>query len=667
MLPTPLLQKQRLCALGVTALFLLSTGLFYFQWTGPEVFTAALVLAAAMGFVERRYVQAALLSAAASLQNPSAVFLLPFISSALMLELLSKLREARPTRRVAGQILGLLVAGLVVALPYAWSYWKFGVFNPIVATGVIDYSLISISRFIALFFDLNQGMIVGLPWLILAGAAALFARLMDWITLRQIVFRPEDWLLMAVVLMSIPILAQDNWNNDHNVFMRYAAWIAMPGVVWVAVTLDQVSVSWRQLIMIPAIGAQIAMVLVVSGIVAEGRVAEGSFLSFQPWVPVLWATIPRIYNPVPELFFERTVGHEGAIHTPVFYPPNSSRFLKILTKSDGLDGVCGEQGQLRPGSSKWGNGPYVSAAEKGYFYISGHLQCAYSLPFEASFTSADKVRLEMRGWSTPESHGTWNASGSGSVSIPLDTVPAAGVRVRISGTAFVHERLPTQLIQINAEGQEIDSWTARFPQYDIAREFIVKRDKIGEDGYLTLQFMFPNATSPAQLGMSGDTRQLSMELHSIRVDPIFAYSLPFEASFTSADKVRLEMRGWSTPESHGTWNASGSAASVSIPLDTVPAAGVRVRISGTAFVHERLPTQLIQINAGGQEIDSWTTRFPQYDIAREFIVKRDKIGQDGYLTLQFRFPNATSPAQLGLSGDTRQLSMALHSIRVDPM
>ena len=63
----------------------------------------------------------------------------------------------------------------------------------------------------------------------------------------------------------------------------------------------------------------------------------------------------------------------------------------------------------------------------------------------------------------------------------------------------------------------------------------------------------------------------------------------------------------------------------------------------------------------------WATRFPQHDIAREFVVKSDQIGDDALLILDFLFPNATSPAQLGLSGDTRQLSMALHSIRVDPI
>ena len=503
----------------VAALFLLSTGSIYFQWTGPEVFTAALVLAASMGFVERRYAQAALLTAAASLQNPSAVFLLAFIGLGQILELVSEFRESGLNRRVAGQMLGLLVAGLVVVLPYAWSYWKFGVFNPIVARA-IDYSLISLSRLTSLFFDLNQGMIVGLPWLILAVPAALFTRLLAWIRLGQILFRPEDWLLMAVVLMSIPVLAQVNWNPGQSVFIRYAAWIAMPVVAWVAVTLNQVSVDWRQLIMIPALGAQVAMVLVVGGI----SIDRFRYVSFQPWVPALWAAAPGIYNPVPEIFFERTVGQERAIQTPAFYSPGNGRFLKILTKSDNLDEasneLCGEQGQLRPESSKWGSGPYVSAAEKGYFYISGHLRCTYSLPFELSFTSAHNLRLEMRGWTTPESHGTWNAGGLASIRIPLDTVPAGGVRVIISGTAFVNERLSTQFIQINAGRQEINSWATRFPQHDIAREFVVKSDQIGDDALLILDFLFPNATSPAQLGLSGDTRQLSMALHSIRVDPI---------------------------------------------------------------------------------------------------------------------------------------------------
>ena len=122
----------------------------------------------------------------------------------------------------------------------------------------------------------------------------------------------------------------------------------------------------------------------------------------------------------------------------------------------------------------------VSCVAESY-KSSGHLRCTYSLPFELSFTSTDNNRLEMSGWSTPEPHWTWNDGGRASIRIPLDPAPAGDVRVTLSGTAFVNERLSTQLIKINAGGQEIDSWTTVFPQQQIAREFIVKNDKIGKN------------------------------------------------------------------------------------------------------------------------------------------------------------------------------------------
>jgi hypothetical protein len=408
-----------------------------------------------------------------------------------------------------------------VALPYAWSYWKFRVFNPIVAEGAINYSLISLGRLASLFLDLNQGMVVGLPCLILAVPTGFLAKLIIRIKFGQGFFRSEDWLLLGVVLMSIPVLAQVNWNAGQAIFMRYASWIAMPIVVWVAVALNQASGSWRQLIVISALAVQVAMVL-LSGTTLVDR---QNYVSFKPWVPLLWATAPGLYNPIPEIFFERTAGREGPIQTPAFYSPRSSgTFLKILSKSDDLDEVstelCGERGHLRPAPYKTLSGPYVSRVEQGYFYISGHLRCIYSPPFELFFTSTSNLRLEMIGWSIPELHGTWSDGGRASIRVPLDRIPTGGLRVRLSGTAFVNDRVPAQLIKVNVAGQHIDSWNTLFPQRRVARELIVNSEKIGKDGVLILDFLFPNATSPAQLGLSGDSRQLSMALHSIQVDPM---------------------------------------------------------------------------------------------------------------------------------------------------
>ena len=74
----------------------------------------------------------------------------------------------------------------------------------------------------------------------------------------------------------------------------------------------------------------------------------------------------------------------------------------------------------------------------------------------------------------------------------------------------------------------------------------------------------------------------------------------------------------------GTWN-DGGLASIRIPLDPVPAGEVRVMISGTAFVNERLSTQLIKINAGGQEIDSWVDRFPQQTSHESSLLRTTKL------------------------------------------
>jgi hypothetical protein len=142
--------------------------------------------------------------------------------------------------------------------------------------------------------------------------------------------------------------------------------------------------------------------------------------------------------------------------------------------------------------------------------------------------------------------------------------------------------------------------------------------------------------------------------------------LPLQFSFTSADNTNLEMSGWSGPEPNGTWS-DGGWASIRIPLDPMPAGGVRVKLSGSVFVNERLSTQKIILKSDGQEIDFWTTKFPGARFSREFIIQNEDLHKHGFLIIDFVFPNAMSPAQLGLSRDPRRLGVALNALQAESM
>lgn len=369
-------RQSRPVRLLCTALVLLSTASFYFQWTDPGIFSTALLLVASLALVDRRYALAACAAGLSSLQNqPTVLFLVPVLCAQL-LEL-----RTRPLRESVPRLLRTAAAGALVLLPLGWNYAHFGRPLSIATVGFLrflDPSLISLERLWLFVFDLNEGLIVGLPALLWLVPAALLCRAREVRREQQPLLRPEDLLLAGFVLIALATLAQANWSAGQSVFNRYAAWAGMLPVVWGVVTVARRPDAGLASAALPALLLQLGMWWSMGGI-ALAR--QPSYLELKPWVLPLWRALPHAYDPLPDVFAERLAGQElFTIETPVVLRDADGVLLRVLSRHTDLAEiaaeVCGAGLALLPTDDRSSSAPRTRPTELGFTYLTGRLRCA---------------------------------------------------------------------------------------------------------------------------------------------------------------------------------------------------------------------------------------------------------------------------------------------------
>jgi hypothetical protein len=184
---------------------------WYLDFKGPEVLTQASVFSAAIAWLAGRPILSALFILPGSLQNPSAAFF-----SLLPLAFLLFRKEYRKLFITGG-------ISLLSLLPSLFYYVKFRQPNLLVA-GFINPDNITLRRLAGAYLDVQQGMVVGFPFVLLAFIFLCFYSVL----FHKCELNYKVWLVVPVsVIMLLPLLAQENWHPGQIRLLRYAAWVGM--------------------------------------------------------------------------------------------------------------------------------------------------------------------------------------------------------------------------------------------------------------------------------------------------------------------------------------------------------------------------------------------------------------------------------------------------------
>ena len=372
------------------ALFMLCGGALYWRWTSPECVSAALLLAGLLLFTSGAPARGAMLAGLAGWQNPTILFFFGFAPLlALCLDwqpgrgLLANLRQLVTRRNLVGLGLGMAV----FALPVLFNLYEYGVPN-IIAKKFSDPGLVGGERLFSFFFDLNQGMAIGLPGLL--AAVVLWTSAMD-----ARARRVAAAALLFTLALAVPALAVLNWNSDAAGLMRYAFWASMPLLFVLLAMLRRRAWPAPLVVGVAAVQA-VAMV----------HAASYPYVMFSPLARQVLAHAPGLYHPEPEIFAERTGMHDNYIHPDQTYIYRvNGQPVKTLVHENNT-ALCGAGASIAPDNA-------IVESTRGWRYIDGAVRCAAGELAQRSFQFDDfragkQVELAA-GWSTPEANGPgWN-------------------------------------------------------------------------------------------------------------------------------------------------------------------------------------------------------------------------------------------------------------------
>jgi hypothetical protein len=516
--------------LWVFILYLLAGSIFYLNWSHPEFYSATGLAIACLTFLDGRYKSSVLLTALVSLQNPSSVFFIPIIILKAMVTSHGNIRQWSDIKALSRLFKLVLISAISIA-PYAFYYHHYGVPSLIVREGYINKGLIGLERFISGMFDLNQGIIVGIPGVAAGIVSVLLLRLLgrskpislDWV----------DWLLVLPVLILLPTLGQINWNSGQEVFMRYGVWISVPFFVWLAVQLERLTSATRLVIIVAICGLQLIPVGCFLADHQPSNTSLQSYLIMKPYIGWVFKYLPGLYHPVPEVFAERVWGRELINNEDILqakYSPFSYRkageILNTLVHRTALDPqtlakICASRGtpiarpsQQAPDFSK------VKFDALGWGYLTQSISCKFNWPIALDFAAADNSDPFLgQGWFPAEPWGRWTNGPLAELSLPQDITQHQDIRLTAIAMGFVAAvQHPEVNVEILVNDQVLDRWRFQFGEPLHPRQVTIPYRLIQQNPDTKVIFKIDHPMSPQALGQSVDVRMLGLGFKSLTLD-----------------------------------------------------------------------------------------------------------------------------------------------------
>ena len=266
----------------------------------------------------------------------------------------------------------------------------------------------------------------------------------------------------------------------------------------------------------------------------------------------------------------------------------------------------------------------------------------------------------LTGWSATEPSGVWGYKHA-TLGMHLDRLPDP-----IAVTMWVAGYLPTptyvQHVPISVGGVPVATWTFDAHAPSGARTLVIPA-ALAPHGDLMLDFDFPDATTAAALKVSADQRLLGMYFSGLSVSALYpdivrGQTVTLAKTMSTPPYFRS---GWGAKEPGAVWT-DGHSASLMLHIDK--AGPLTVSVQAMAFLAHPDSVQNVIVRAGQTRLAAW-----RYDKASASGLRTVKVPADlirnGNLELDLDLPDAASPAEQKVSGDTRRLGLYVSVITVN--
>ncbi|MFD0676201.1 MULTISPECIES: hypothetical protein [unclassified Paenibacillus] len=361
----------------------------YFNYTNPEVYSYVILYISLLAWLDEKRTLACALSAIASFQNPAIAIITAYFG-------LKEIIKSIKLKKVQINFLWTFFSCSSVLFPYLWFYWHYSVFSLI---GEKATNGISLDRALNLLFDLNMGLFLYIPLLLLV--------------LMFLVYKKDIQAINFIVLIFLVALvcsAQVNWNSAMAYINRYAVWMIPLAIV-------------GSLSFITKLSRQRLIIFLVAFIFSTGSITvyciatykQFNYMLFSSVAKFVMAKTPALYNPPDELFIERIIGEEIGPNDAKKYLPigvsNESGIRKILTVEDGK--IKYQNGRVVLSGQNFVHSLGTSTANNSIFKFSG-------MQFFDSGWTGMELNKELFRWSKQQSNTYFSTGKKEKVYITLD-------------------------------------------------------------------------------------------------------------------------------------------------------------------------------------------------------------------------------------------------------
>ncbi|MEK3704885.1 hypothetical protein MKY87_12395 [Paenibacillus sp. FSL R7-0198] len=454
---------------------LFSPIILYIHWTHTEVFSYVMIFLGLIYYFEEKPKASVLFFSLAALQSPAISILSLYV---LLSELLKEKTNLFKDRRSLLNYLLLGAVSTINIMPFLFYYFHFGEFSLITATGYSSLELITIRKVLSLFFDLNFGLIIYTPVLIIS-------------MLYLVIKKHKNAIVMftLLILMSIVNATQLNWNSGMMYINRYSVWYIPLMIFGVIFYFNKMKIKKLYLI--------IAIFIFTTGSVTVYCLKQydySNYLRFSPVAKLIMNNYPRLSNPVPEIFYERALGLEKM---------ENVKFPISLINSDGQVRKTLDRNSMEEGKEfYYDNGKFNFNLSKNLFTILD-LKAGEDIFNEA--VSAGFVR----GWYSIEGEEYNKYRWMGSISELIFKTDSSKKRMKFSITSFQKDRN----ITINLNNKKV--FYGSIPK-DTETKIEVEIDNSGFN-YMTI-ISEDGTDKPSDFLGTNDNRDISFSIGSINLE-----------------------------------------------------------------------------------------------------------------------------------------------------
>jgi hypothetical protein len=297
--------------------------IFYITWTHTEVFTFACTVISLIMFGNKKYRSAILIVSIGAMQNPTIIFLggMYFFDY-----IIQQLRKKEVNFK---DIIITWLYFIPFFIPFIFYYTKFGTWSIIGST--LEFNSNSLDKIWSLFFDLNMGMVIFIPLVIILFLAMMIRGIIK-LQYNSFIY------LCTLIIIAFACTPQRNWNSGMSGINRYGVWILPIVIYFVVIELDKNKDSCKQRVIDISLLVSVGIMSIII-LFSGGLVCNSSYLEFSPTAKFVLDKIPSIYNPEKEIFGERTLHKETAYgnYLPIIYSNEKEQVRKILVSNDTID------------------------------------------------------------------------------------------------------------------------------------------------------------------------------------------------------------------------------------------------------------------------------------------------------------------------------------------